>query len=109
MMLIVSPNALNKSKEVMMDKGMEMQIINVLRQLPRNSRIMIEVSDAAMIPSRTTPLSEARTKTDWSASGCIWSSGGRVAAMPGSAARMPFTIVSVEAAPAFSIVSRTPR
>ena len=39
-------------------------MISVLRQLPRNTRIMIEVSEAAMRPSRTTPFSEAFTKID---------------------------------------------
>ena len=33
MMLIVSPSALSRSREVRMDSGMEMQMISVLRQL----------------------------------------------------------------------------
>ena len=53
--LIVSPKALSTTIEVRIDKGMEIQTINVLRQLPRNSRIIRAVRTAAMMPSRTTP------------------------------------------------------
>ena len=44
--------------------GIEMQTISVLRQLPRNSRIISPVSTAAISASRSTPLIAARTKTD---------------------------------------------
>ena len=50
--------------ETRIESGIEMQTITVLRQLPRNIRIMKPVSAAAMIASRTTPSMEARTKTD---------------------------------------------
>ena len=53
MMLMVSPSTLSSRSEVRIDSGMEMQMISVLRQLPRNTRIMIDVSAAAMRPSRT--------------------------------------------------------
>ena len=43
---------------------METQTISVLRQLPRNSRIIMPVRTAAMRASRTTPLMAARTKMD---------------------------------------------
>ena len=43
------------ASEVRMDRGIEMQTISVLRQLPRNSRIIRPVSTAAMIASLTTP------------------------------------------------------
>jgi len=46
------------------DSGIEIVMISVERQLPRNSRIMSPVSAAAMTPSRTTPLIAALTKTD---------------------------------------------
>ena len=36
------------------DSGMEIAMINVLRQLPRNSRIMRPVRQAAITPSRIT-------------------------------------------------------
>jgi len=47
-----------------MDSGMERQTISVLRQLPRNKRIMSPVKAAAMVASLTTPLTDARTKRD---------------------------------------------
>ena len=46
------------------DSGMEMAMISVLRQLPRKSRIIRPVSTAAIIASRITPLTAARTKID---------------------------------------------
>ena len=62
MMLMVSPSALSTQMEARIESGMEIAIISVLRQLPRNSRIMMAVRQAAMIASRTTPLTAARTK-----------------------------------------------
>jgi len=47
-----------------MESGMEMQTITVLRQLPRNSRIISPVSAAAISASFSTPLIAARTKID---------------------------------------------
>ena len=46
-----------------------MVMINVLRQLPRNSRIKSPVSAPAIRASRTTPEIAARTNTDWSLNG----------------------------------------
>ena len=63
-MLMVSPNAARHATEVSTDKGIEMVMIRVLRQLPRNSRISKPVSEAAIMPSRITPLIAARTKID---------------------------------------------
>ena len=85
MMLIVSPSALSTMIDVRIDSGIETAMIIVLRQLPRKIRIISAVRQAAMTASRTTPSIEARTNTDWSASGLIWSSGGRLAAIRGSA------------------------
>ena len=48
--------------DVRIESGIETQTMMVLRQLPRKSRIIRPVSTAAMIPSRTTPSIEARTK-----------------------------------------------
>ena len=76
MMLMVSPSALSTMIEVRIDSGIETAMISVLRQLPRKSRIISAVRQAAMIASCTTPSIAARTKTDWSASGLISSSGG---------------------------------
>ena len=50
--------------EARIDSGIEMAMIRVLRQLPRNSRIMSAVSSAAITASRTTPLMAPRTNTD---------------------------------------------
>ena len=66
MMLMVSPSALSTTREVRMESGMETAIIKVLRQLPRNRRIIAAVSRAAMRASLTTPLMAALTKMDWS-------------------------------------------
>ena len=87
-MLIVSPSARRAAmSEHRIDSGIETAMISVLRQLPRKSRIISAVRQAAMIASLTTPLIEARTKSDWSTSGVICSSGGRLvriaAARPG--------------------------
>ena len=49
-----------------MDSGIEMVMIRVLRQLPRNSSTIRAVSAAAISASVTTPLTAARTNTDWS-------------------------------------------
>lgn len=64
MTLSVWPSAQRVMIDTRIDRGMEITTINVLRQLPRNSRIISPVSRAAMIPSLTTPCTEARTKTD---------------------------------------------
>ncbi len=64
MMLMVSPSALITQMETRIESGIETAMISVLRQLPRNSRIMAAVRQAAMIASRTTPLTAARTKID---------------------------------------------
>ena len=50
--------------EEMIDSGMEMVTIKVLRHVPRNSRIISAVRAAAITASMTTPRTAARTKTD---------------------------------------------
>ena len=62
-----------------------MAMISVLRQLPRNSRIMSAVSAAAMTASRTTPAIAARTKSDWSPTRSILNPRGSVRLIRGSA------------------------
>ena len=64
MTLMVWPSRLRMISDVRIESGIEMQTISVLRQLPRNSRIIRPVSTAAMTPSRTTPLMAARTNSD---------------------------------------------
>ena len=57
--------------EVKIAKGIETAMITVLRQLPRKMRIINPVRQAAIVASFSTPLMDARTKIDWSASGLI--------------------------------------
>ena len=49
--------------EVRMESGIDRQTMSVLRQLPRNSRIIIAVRKAAISASRTTPDTDARTNS----------------------------------------------
>ena len=64
MMLIVSPSALSTMIEVRIDSGIEIAMMSVLRQLPRKTRIISAVRQAAITASRTTPSIDARTNTD---------------------------------------------
>ena len=64
MMLIVSPSADRQMIEARIDSGIEMAMMRVLRQLPRNSSIISAVSAAAITASRTTPSIAARTNID---------------------------------------------
>ncbi len=50
-----------------------------------------------------------RTNTDWSASGVIFSSGGTIVATCGSMSRIAETTLSVDALPAFMMLTITPR
>ena len=50
MMLMVSPIADRQMIEASTDSGIEIVMISVLRQVPRNSSIMSAVSAAAMTP-----------------------------------------------------------
>jgi hypothetical protein len=63
-------------------QGIEIAMITVERQLPRNSRIITLVRAAAITPSLMTPLMAPFTNTDWSFSGVILKSSGRVPAGP---------------------------
>ena len=63
--LMVWPSSAQDDQiDVRIDSGIEMQTISVLRQLPRNSRIIRPVSTAAISVSRTTPPMAARTNSD---------------------------------------------
>ncbi len=85
-MLMVSPMALRTMIEVRIDSGIETAMISVLRQLPRKIRIISAVRQAAMTASRTTPLMDARTNSDWSAMGRARNSGGSPASTMGNVA-----------------------
>ena len=62
--MMVSPNADRIAIEVRMDNGIDTAMISVLRQLPRNNRIIKAVRQAARIASKTTPSTAARTNRD---------------------------------------------
>jgi hypothetical protein len=64
MMLIVSPSALRTIIELRIDSGIDTAMITVLRQLPRNTRIMSAVRQAAISASRKTPEMDASTNSD---------------------------------------------
>ena len=75
-MLIVSPRKLRMITDVRIDSGMETAIIRVLRQLPKNSKIINAVrrggdQSLADYPADSVALHKDRLK---SASGCILSS-----------------------------------
>ena len=70
--------------DVRIDKGIDIAMMTVLRQLPRNSRIMAAVRHAAISASRITPSIAAFTNSDWSNSGVIFRSCGSAAAAVGS-------------------------
>ena len=89
--------------EQKIDSGIESATTSVFRQVPRKSRIIAAVRAAARTPSRITPLSAARTKTDWSNCGLSSSSGGQRRWIRGSVALMPLITSRVEAPPLFSI------
>ena len=108
-MLMVSPSAARQAIEARIDSGIEMVMISVLRQLPRNSSIISPVSAAAMIASRITPEMAARTKIDWSPSGSIFSSGGSAARIAAASALMPLMMSIVEALPVLSTFMSTAR
>ena len=59
MMLIVSPSALSTMIELRIESGIETAMITVLRQLPRKTRIISAVRQAAISASRSTPEIDA--------------------------------------------------
>ena len=99
MMLMVSPSAASRISELRMESGMETAMMMVERQLPRKTRIMMPVRQAAMMASRTTPAIAPLTKMDWSLSALTRSCGGSVARMAGSFSRIPAMMSSVDADP----------
>ena len=107
--LVVWPSAPSAMIEQRIASGIESATIRVERQLPRKSRIMSAVRQAASTASRTTPLSAARTKSDWSASRSILRLAGSVVWIFGRVSRTRRTMSSVDAPPPFRIVSSAPR
>ncbi len=85
------------------EQGMEVTTTRVLRQLPRNTRIMSDTSSAAMMASDATFWIAARTKTDWSKSRLTSKPSGAAARISGSMARADSTTVRLEASAALRI------
>ena len=64
MTLMVSPSQDSNVTENRIDSGIEMMMMIVERQLPRNSRIITPTRAAASTASRRTPNTAALTNTD---------------------------------------------
>jgi hypothetical protein len=109
MMFNVSPSADRVAMEPRMASGMEVAMMMVERQLPRNSRIIRLVSTAAITPSRATPEMAARTNSDWSPIGSICRLSGHEAFPAATWALMPEMIPSVETEPFLSTDISTER
>ena len=92
--------------EVRIESGIDVATIRVLRQEPRNSRIISPVRQPAIAPSRTTPLTAARTKTLWSKRKSTLRLDGRPARIVGISWRTWSTTVRVEALPLLRMGSR---
>src|SRR5665213_2869061 len=95
--------------EDIMDNGIDTAMMQVLRQLPRNSKISAAVRQAAINASRTTPLMAARTKPDWSNNGVILRSLGRICSMIGNCANSDLTMSKVDEPPFLMMETNTPR
>src|ERR1700690_4170707 len=95
--------------EQRIESGMETAMMTVERQLPRNTRIMMAVRQAAMIDSRMTPLMAPRTKIDWSESALIFNCGGNWPFMLTSTLCTPLMMSSVEDEPVFNTLIRMAR
>ena len=104
MMLMVSCSIESTMSEQRIESGMETAMMMVERQLPRKTRIMMAVRQAAMMASRMTPLTAPRTKMDWSDRALIWSCGGNWPLMLSSLARMPAMMSSVDDEPVFMML-----
>ena len=105
----VWPRKWSIDKEKRIESGIETATISVLRQLPRNTRIMVAVSSAATMLSCTTPEIAARTNSDWSNKVSIFTPLGAMAWIEGNRALTSRTMSSVEAPPFLRIVTRAPR
>ncbi len=103
------PSARSTSRAATTDSGMDTATIRVLRQLPRNSRIIAAVRQAAISPSTSSPWMAASTKLDWSDRIFTSSPSGADALIVGSSARIRLATSMVEASPVFITDSTTER
>ena len=100
MMLIVSPSALSTMSDERIDSGIETAMMSVLRQLPRKTRIISAVRQAAMSASRTTPLiAAAHEHRLIGQRGDLERRRQLRLDHRGSLSRIPWTMSSVEASP----------
>lgn len=97
--LMVSPIMCSATMEEKMDSGMETAMMEVVRQLPRNSNSIAAVSAAATSASWITPATAVFTKMDWSASRLTRRSLGSSGSRPGSFSFRWPTTSSVDAPP----------
>ena len=93
----------------MTESGMLTTTITVLRKLPRNRRIIVAVSSAAIQPSTTSPSMARVTNVDWSESSSTSRPFGAEARMVGSIAFTRLATSVVEAEPVFITLSTTER
>ena len=101
--LMVWPVRNSPASPAKIDSGIDSETITVLRQLPRNTRIISETRIDEMIASWTTFSTAPRTNTDWSKSIFSSSPSGAVAWISGSRSRTASTTASVEASECFRI------
>ncbi len=99
--LMVWPSHDSATIEHRIDSGIEVAMISVERQEPRNSSTTRPVRQAAVTISCSTSETESRTKPDASLMGVMETPAGSVRSRPGSLALMPLTTASVEASPVF--------
>ena len=109
MMLSVSPASDRMAIEPRMASGIDVAMITVERQLPRNSRIIRLVSTAAITASTATPLIAPSTNSDWSPRMARLTLSGSVFRSSSTRCLMPSMMARVETAPFFSTCSSTER
>ena len=101
--LKVAPASARPMTEQSRARGIEVRTISVERQEPRKSSTTNATRQPTSRISWRTPLTAARTKTDWSKIGSTLSPGGAAARMSGRRARMPSMMSMVEALPSLRI------
>ncbi len=108
-MFSVSPSAERIAMALSTASGIDVAMITVERQEPRKTRIIRLVRAAAMAPSRTTPLTAAVTKIDWSPMRAMRIEGGTSARSCSTFALTPLMIDRVDVAPFFRTCISTER
>ncbi len=97
--LSVSPRKYKMTIELRIASGIEIMTTSVDRHEPRKTRIISAVRPAAIAPSRSTPLIDETTRTDWSNSSLMLRPDGAAARATCSACLTALTTASVEALP----------